>query len=133
MYHYLKAIILSTCLFGSICTGVSWGESDDTLVNRWRHEHRQQIIKLIRGYVCGDREDSLHTAVKEIIRLESLLGTCSKNKNDFFIAKVTTDDLAKIPGQALMIYLENEGLNMDARCFFEGKRIKYFVNNEQED
>jgi len=118
---FIIAVSVTCIVFSSgLCRG-------DDLIPKWRAEHHHQVVNLIRGYLRGKPASVQRVTIREIVRLEALLSTCSKNEKDFYLAGITTDNLDRIPGEILIIYLRHKGAHMDARHFFQGKHVRYFV------
>ena len=109
--------------------GQAQGNNENTMIDNWSAAHDRQVIFLIQSYLQSKPPAVQHEALKEIVRLEVLLGTVSTDPDDFYLDKVNPADITLIPGQILDVYLLNKGIDMDARSFFEGKRIKYFAND----
>jgi len=120
-----KSFVLAvSIIFVVVSSGLCRG---DDLIPKWRTEHDHQVVKLIRGYLKGKPASVQHITIREIVRLEALLSTCSKNKKDFCLGGITTDDLARIPAEMLIIYLSHKGIHIDARHFFQGKHVRYLI------
>jgi len=129
MYGKIKIIAVLVSVFAITLSGVCFADDleQDGLCRRWKDQHRQQVIILIQAYLRSEPAPIQHRVMKETVRLEALLGTCSTDNKDFYMDRVNPDNLEQIPGQILMVYLVYKGIRMDARSFFEGKRFRYFV------
>jgi len=126
-----KSFVLGvSIIFVVVSSGLCRG---DDLIPKWRAEHHHEVVKLIRGYFRGKPASVQRITIREIVRLEALLSTCSKKEKAFYLAGITTDDLARIPGEILIVYLRHKGIHMDARHFFQGKHVTYFVKGFWED
>ena len=105
------------------------GNNENNMIDNWSSAHDRQVIILIQSYLQSKPPSVQHEALKEIVRLEVLLGTVSTDPDNFYLDKVNPDDITLIPGQILDVYLASKGIDMDACRFFEGKRVKYFAND----
>lgn len=106
--------------------GVCFAEEDE-MVQKWREKCRRQVVIVIRSYLKAQPAPVRHQAIRELVRLQVLLGTVTNRPKDIILDKVNPDDLDRVAGQVLMIYLRDKGISMDAKEFFEGKQLRYVV------
>ena len=122
-----KVIIGTSCILVLLSAGMCFaGDINQELLSKWRNDHQQCIIRLIGAYLKSGPAFEQQECIEDLARLESMMAICSRDMNDFYLGKVSTDNLELIPAQVLFIYLENKGVSMSAHSFFEGKQFKYF-------
>lgn len=118
---------IASCILVLVSAGLCWGgDISHEILSKWRNDHHQCVVRLVGAYLKSRPVSEQQGLIAELVRLESLMTTCSRDMNDFYLDKVSTDSLDLIPAQVLFIYLENKGVSMRARSFFEGKKFKYF-------
>ena len=118
-------------IFTIISSGVCFAEEDvrDNLCNKWNRDLHQEVVKLIQGFLNGDSSINQNRALKEVVRVQVMLGTCSADQGAIYLDDINPDDLAGIPGQILMTYLDNRGVSLEARKFFQGQKITYLITH----
>jgi len=122
----IVGILIIVVALSGVCLA---GEADqDGLMYKWRDEHNQQVVRLIRYYLTGEPASVQQKAIKEIFRLEALLATCSTREKDFVLGGFKVDSLTQIPGQILVTHLKYKGIRLNAKKFFENKQFQYFVS-----
>jgi len=122
-----KVIIGTSCILVLLSAGMCFaGDISQDLLSKWRNDHRQCVVGLIESYLKSSPAFEQQEFIKELARLESMMATCSRDVNDFYLNKVSTDSLEIIPAEVLFIYLGEKEVSMDACSFFEGKQFKYF-------
>ena len=127
MLQKIKFIIGISCILVLVSTGVGFtGDINQELLSKWRNDHHKCIVRLIGAYLKNGPVLEQQELIEDLARLESMMSTCSRDVNDFYLCKVSTDSLEIIPAEVLFIYLKNKGVSMTARFFFEGRHFKYF-------
>ena len=128
MSQKAKVIIgIVSCTLVLVSAGMGFaGDISQELLSKWRNDHHQCVVRLVGAYLKSRPVSEQQGLIEELVRLESLMTTCSRDMNNFYLDKVSTDSLALFPVQVLFVYLENNGLSMNARSFFEGRQFKYF-------
>jgi hypothetical protein len=127
MSQKTKIIIGTSCILVLLSAGMCFaGDINQELLSKWRNDHHQCVVRLIGAYLKSSPASEQQEFIEELARLESMMATCSRDVNDFYLDKVSTDSLEIIPAEVLFIYLEKNGVSMDARSFFEGRQFKYF-------
>ena len=127
MSQKTKVIIGTSCILVLLSAGVSFaGDISQGILSKWRNDHHQCIIRLIGAYLKSSPVSEQQKLIAELARLESMMATCSRDINDFYLNKVSTDSLEIIPAEILFIYLGKKEVSMDVCSFFEGKQFKYF-------
>ena len=124
---FLVGLVLG--LGATIATG-SEDLDQKSMVMRWTAKRDRCVVQLIGRWLRGASQEDLRGLTREIIRLESLKGTCSTAANDLYLSSLEPKDFHNVAPRILEIYLSRQGIRLKSADFFEGKTFKLLVKTQ---
>ena len=125
--HILLSLLLVT---SSVCYGQDYCNSE--FVKSWGVDRDTAVHKLIVSWLHNMPQQQLNDQILTITRKEIHMSSCSSvfDVNDLYLFDIATMDKKTIPPGILKSYLKRNGIELDAKTYFEGKEFQVKLKEE---
>lgn len=119
------SIVISLFLFISLfCHAQDYCNSE--FVKSWEVDRDMAVKKLIVLWLNNAPQQQLNDQILTITRKEIHMSSCSSvfDVNDFYLFNIGKMDAKAVPPGILKSYFKRNGIELDAKTYFEGKEFQ---------
>jgi hypothetical protein len=117
-------IVSSFLLMSHVCHAQDY--CNTAFVKSWEVDRDIAVKKLITLWLENAPQQQLNDQILTVTRKEIHMSSCSSvfDINDFYLFNISKMDSRAIPPGILKSYLKRNGIELDAKTYFEGKEFQ---------
>lgn len=126
----ISIVVLLFLFISLVCHAQDYCNSE--FVKSWELDRDTAVKKLIVMWLDNVSQQQVNDQILTVTRKEIHMSSCSSvyDVNDFYLFNIRKKDSKAIPPGILKSYLKKNGIDLDAKTYFEGKEFKVKLNED---
>ncbi|KPJ61797.1 MAG: hypothetical protein AMJ42_00905 [Deltaproteobacteria bacterium DG_8] len=120
----INLLVLLSLFMSIVCYAQDYCNS--AFVKSWELDRDRAVKKLILLWLENAPQQKLNDQILTITRKEIHMSSCASvfDINDFYLLNIDKTDAKAVPPGILKSYLKRNGIELDAKTYFEGKEFQ---------